>query len=71
MRKNREKREIFIPKGVFNLMKQSIQEAQSREETPIKKIKTKKSIHQILSQLQSQGVNATLCKKRSKLVLGS
>ncbi|WP_449540216.1 hypothetical protein [Ferdinandcohnia sp. Marseille-Q9671] len=33
-------------------------------------VKPKKSIQQILFQLQSQGVNAKLCK-RSKFVLGS
>ncbi len=53
------------------IMKPSNYEAMSKEERPVKKAKPKKSIHQILIQLQSQGVNATLCKKRSKLALGS
>ncbi|MFS0823422.1 hypothetical protein [Bacillus sp. 1P02SD] len=52
-------------------MKPSNCETTKQDERPVKKAKHKKSIHQILLQLQSQGVNASLCKKRSKLVLGS
>lgn len=52
-------------------MKPSSYEAKSKDERPVKKAKPKKTIHQILLHLQSQGVNATLCKKRSKLALGS
>ncbi|WP_159439913.1 hypothetical protein [Bacillus sinesaloumensis] len=51
-------------------MKQPIYEAKPKELGP-QKARPKKTIHQILRQLQSQGVNATLSKKRSKLVLGS
>nr|WP_309099507.1 hypothetical protein [Fredinandcohnia onubensis] len=51
-------------------MTEPIIEAKSKETVPVKKTKTKKTIHQILVKLQSQGVNASLSKKRSKLVLG-
>ncbi|WP_154670412.1 hypothetical protein [Bacillus timonensis] len=51
-------------------MKPSNRETTQHDEGPVKKAKHKKSIHQILLQLQSQGVKASLCKKRSKLVLG-
>ncbi|WP_157256106.1 hypothetical protein [Bacillus timonensis] len=50
-------------------MKQPIHETKLKEVESVKK--PKKSIQQILSHLQSQGVNATLCKKSSKLILGS
>ncbi|MFD1778094.1 hypothetical protein ACFSFW_05395 [Fredinandcohnia salidurans] len=50
-------------------MTKRIIEAKSKEPVPVKK--TKKTIHQILLKLQSQGVNASLSKKRSKFVLGS
>ncbi|MEH7237451.1 hypothetical protein [Bacillus sp. JJ1562] len=52
-------------------MKPSNYKALSKDEGPVKKANPKKTIHQILLQLQSQGVNATLSKKRSKLILGS
>ncbi|WP_180271261.1 hypothetical protein [Fredinandcohnia onubensis] len=52
-------------------MTERIIEAKSKEPVPVKKTKTKKTIHQILLKLQSQGVNASLSKKRSKFVLGS
>jgi len=51
-------------------MTEPIIEAKSKETVP-KKTKTKKTIHQILLKLQSQGVNASLSKKRSKFLLGS
>jgi hypothetical protein len=46
-------------------MTEPIIEAKSKEPVPVKK-----TIHQILIKLQSQGVNASLSKKRSKFVLG-
>ncbi|MCC3357312.1 hypothetical protein [Bacillus sp. REN16] len=51
-------------------MKTFNHEIKLMDEGTVKKAKPKKSIHQILVQLQSQGVNATLCKRRSKLALG-
>ncbi|MEK5442914.1 MULTISPECIES: hypothetical protein [unclassified Fredinandcohnia] len=52
-------------------MKEPIAEGKLKETAPAKKAMTKKTIHQILIKLQSQGVNASLSKKRSKLALGS
>ncbi|MEH7382221.1 hypothetical protein V7138_17300 [Bacillus sp. JJ1533] len=51
-------------------MKHSNYEVTLEDKEHAKKEKPKKTIHQILRKLQSQGVNATLCKKRSKLSLG-
>ncbi|MEH7223437.1 hypothetical protein V7112_06425 [Bacillus sp. JJ1566] len=52
-------------------MKPSNDEVKLKAKGTVKKAKPRKTIHQILLQLQNQGVNATLCKKRSKLALGS
>ncbi|WP_453996596.1 hypothetical protein [Bacillus nitroreducens] len=51
-------------------MNQPIHDAKPKE-VAHEREKPKKSIHQILKQLQSQGVNATLSKRRSELLLGS
>ncbi|MEH7387764.1 hypothetical protein V7147_20545 [Bacillus sp. JJ1521] len=52
-------------------MKTSSYDTRPKDEKPVKKAKPRKTIHQIILQLQSQGVNATLSKKRSKPALGS